>query len=347
MKRLLVCYNPRASHHEAVTAEVLSAVRKLPGWMVGRYEIKATSFADNARKISQLATDGDLVIVAGGDGSATMVVNGIMASGKDATLGVLGYGNFNDIAGMLGVERSEVSGSVKVLDERKGVAEVSDARQAVNGNLEARREGDAELKGGVAEIIARFEAGEIGRIYPLDITVNGEHWRYAPSYMTMGMFARSTEIFEMEKVRKRLQTGKKGRTFSIWQLMKWYFGHRKESYLPEGAINGKKIAPKTTDYIVLNGATMAGMMRGGDWYQQPKGFISATGRLGSLARLLRFMWVSMRRGVPGEVHERDVIEFAQPSEVELHTEGEYEKLVDVSRVEVQKTGVSIKVIMGK
>lgn len=314
MKRLLVCYNPRASHHDAVKSEVLSVVRGLKGWMVGRCEIKPTSFRENVQDIAKLVNDGDLVIVAGGDGSAAIVVNAILESGKDATLGVLGYGNFNDIARMLGIAR------------------MSDD------------EGNA--KGGVAEILEKYQAGEIEQIYPLDVAIDGTHWRYAPSYMTVGMFAQSTEIFDQPVVRKKLQTGKKSRIFSIVQLAKWYFGHRRQSILPAGKLNGAALPAKTTDYIALNGVSMAGMMKGGEWYLAPQGFLSSTQRLSGFWRLAKFMLGSMREQVPGEVHEKDVLEFAEPSDIEIHAEGEYERLKEVSRIEVEKKGMKLKVVMG-
>ena len=78
-----------------------------------------------------------------------------MLSGKDVTLGVLGYGNFNDVARML------------------------KAKQPV-------KYGD-EYIGGVSEIVERFEAGKVKEIYPLEAVVDGEHWRYAPCYITCGV----------------------------------------------------------------------------------------------------------------------------------------------------------------
>lgn len=306
MRRLLVCYNPRSSHHAAIADEVLAVVRSLPGWMVGRYEVRPTTFEDNVKNIVQLLNDGDLVVAAGGDGTAAIVINSIMQSNKDVALGALGYGNFNDIATMLG---------------------------RVHGRL------------GVMDIIQKFSGDEVGQIFPLEIKINGKHWRYAPSYMTIGMFAESTEVFESEKVRKKLRTGRKSRVFSILQLAKWYFGKGKRSRLPGGSLNGMAWAKGTTDYIALNGATMAAVMKGGNYYLRPEGFISGTARLGNFFRLAKFMLTSMAERVPGEVSKKDVLEFTKPSEVELHAEGEYEKMSGVLKIEVGKTGKGVKVVI--
>ena len=105
LKKLIVVYNPRSSHHQAIEREVLAPVRKLQGWLVGKYEVKSESLEENARALAELLHDGDLVITAGGDGTATMATNGIMLSKKDVTLGVLGYGNFDDMARMLKTKR--------------------------------------------------------------------------------------------------------------------------------------------------------------------------------------------------------------------------------------------------
>lgn len=216
LRKLIVVYNPQSSHHGAIEREVLTPVRKLQGWLVGKYEVKPTDLDDNAVELSKLLKDGDLVIAVGGDGTAAIAANGVMLSEKDVVLGVLGYGNFNDMARMLGTKRPVEYGG--------------------------------EYVGGVGEIIEKFEAGKITEIYPLEAKVDGKHWRFAPCYLTLGLFAESTAVFETEKVRNKLKTGKKGMVFSIWHLAKWYFKHRKEEFLPGGRVKMKieKKAEKAT-----------------------------------------------------------------------------------------------------
>lgn len=204
LKKLIVVYNPRSSKHAAVAQEVLEPARKLSGWLVGRYEVKATGLRENADELAKILNDGDLVIVAGGDGTAAMAVNGVMRSGKDVALGVLGYGNFNDLARMLKAKRAVEYGG--------------------------------EYVGGVTEIVGRYEAGKLREIYPLEAKVDGKHWRYAPCYLSLGLFAESTTVFDEPKVRDKLKTGKKHLLFSIWTLARWYFRNRKREFLPEGRI---------------------------------------------------------------------------------------------------------------
>lgn len=300
MRKLILVYNPSSSHYGGVEEAVLAPARQLKGWMVGKYAVKPTNFDDNVQSLARLMEDGDLVVVAGGDGTASMAINGIMRSGKQVVLGVLGFGNFNDIAGMLG--------------ER---------------NLEG--------------IISGYERGVLSEVYPLEVVVDGELWRYALGYFTIGMFAESTEIFDSPKVRRKLQGGKKSRLFSIWQLAKWYFRKGKRNRLSAGALNGENWTVRATDYIALNSKTMAGVMRGGEWFLNGDEFLSTVQELGSFHRLVKFMLRSMRERVPGVVSKGDVLKFAEPSAVELHAEGEHEKRDKVSEIVVRKANKALRV----
>lgn len=58
----------------------------------------------NAKSLAKLLSDGDLVISAGGDGTALIALNGVMLSKKDVNFAVLPYGNFNDMSRIGGVK---------------------------------------------------------------------------------------------------------------------------------------------------------------------------------------------------------------------------------------------------
>lgn len=107
MRRLMIVYNPRSSRFVDVEKEVLSKARDLKGYMVGKYEVEPTDVDKNAIKFAKLIKDGDLVLAAGGDATGIIASNGIIKSGKDATLAVLPYGNFNDLARTLGTKTFE------------------------------------------------------------------------------------------------------------------------------------------------------------------------------------------------------------------------------------------------
>lgn len=307
MKRLVLVYNPRSSKQAAIEQEVLAEVRNLPGWMVGKYAVSEHDLDYNAAKLAKVINEGDLVIAAGGDGTASMAANGVILSGKQATLGVLSYGNFNDMAQMLGTTREE----------------------------------------GVRGIIEKFETGKLKTLYPLEVVINRQHWRYAMCYVTIGLLAEATEMMDDAKMRKNLNTGKHGPLYSLFKAVGWYFKNKRKKFLPAGVtINGQAAPKRMTDYMAINGSAVARLMKGGDWYGQKKRFGSGVFTLGGFWRMVRFGLKSITGGVPVAETERDELVFADPSEIEIQAEGEYQRLKDVSQMEVRK-GVGIVVVWGK
>ncbi len=304
-KRLILVYNPRSSHHKRIEEEVLAELRNLSGWMIGKYSVKKLSLDQNAEDLVRILADNDLLIVAGGDGTASMALNAVISSGKKVRLGVLGYGNFNDFARMLG------------------------------GNA----------RGGVREIIQRFETGETKRIYPLEVKVNGEHWRYVACYATLGLLAEATEMMDEPAMREALNSGKHGPFFSLFRAIGWYFKHRKKSFLPaQMTVNGRLVKKGTTDYLAVNGAHLAGLMRGGKWYLRGESFGSATKRLGGFWRMVGFGLRSVFWRMKLAESKQDVIEFPLDSAVEIQAEGEYCRLNKVSKVEIRKMIEGIEVL---
>lgn len=197
------------------------------------------------------------------------------------------------------------------------------------------------VQGGVKEAVRKYEAGEVKSVYPLEVKVDGKHWRYALGYVTVGMLAASTTVFEEPKVRKKLQTGKTGRFFSIWTLAKWYLRHRREQVLPDFELNGQKMIGMT-DYLAVNGPQVGGIMKGGDWYRELRKFGSGVVKLRGILRLLEFMFKSMTKRMPITETEGDLLEFTEETEVMIQGEGEFEK-VKGKKFEVRKAGV-VKVV---
>lgn len=96
--RIVVVYNPRSSQAKLVRGEVLAKVPEAT-----RYEVEKTNVDDNGKKLAKVLRDGDLVVTVGGDATATIGINGCMQSGRDVVFAALPYGNFSDVARMLGV----------------------------------------------------------------------------------------------------------------------------------------------------------------------------------------------------------------------------------------------------
>lgn len=320
--KLIIVYNVRSSHYQAVKQEVLAPARQLKGWLVGKYELKPTDVDDNAKQLAKILNDGDLVVAAGGDGTATVAVNGIMLSKKSVSFSALGYGNFNDVAQMLGTRRPVEYGG--------------------------------EYLGGILDIVANFEAGKSRKIYPLEVKVDGKHWRYAPAYFTIGMFSESAEVLNSAAVRKKLRTGKKHWLFSIMQLAKWYFQNRTREFVPPETMYQRSLGvakypevglrPDTTDYMAVNSLRVAKWMRGSKTAGSAEEFLSVTGRLGSFWRLVGFMAKSILWKIPGKLSSADTLTFDKAAKITLHAEGESVELTGVQKVEIKKPARALQVV---
>ena len=292
MRRLVLLYNPSSSRFLRVEKEVLAPLRQVSGLMICKVEVKKTNIEENIQRLAKILMDDDLLVVAGGDGTASIGLNAAIISRKKVQFSALPYGNFNDMARTLGAKN----------------------------------------------ILATINTKHCRKFYPLEIRVNGKIWRYAGCYMTAGMFAESTEVFDEKKVRKNLKKNNNNLIFSVLTLAKWYFkNHKKHLFLPEFRLNGKKVKKQTTDYLAINGKSVAKVMRGGKYFENQQKFLSNTARLGSFSRLMAFMVKSIIRGIGGKTTANDVLEFAEPANIELQIEGEYQHFRQVFKIEVEKS----------
>ena len=358
MRKLWVVYNPRSSHHAAVEAEVLAPARRVSGFLVGKYEIKQTTVEHNASILAGMLGDGDLVVSAGGDGTAAIAANAVMTSEKDVTFSALGYGNFNDMARMLKTRRPVEYGGEYV----GGITEIIEGFLAGDGGSEGSR--GAGSSGG-ASCAGSSGVARVREIWPLEILADGKHWRYAPCYVTLGLLAEASEIMDGDRVRKSLNTGKRGPLYSLMVAVFWYLKNKGRKFLPssgaegsasEGVADSEEVVVKlneealeegATDYLAVNGPTMSRLMKGGKWYLSETGFGSAAKRLGKFWKMVGFGLRSVIFGLRLNEASVDKIEFSQPSTVEIQAEGEYQWLEGVSKIEVRKAKRGMKVVCGK
>lgn len=104
MQRLFIVYNPYSSRFSDVKEKVLDHQKSLKGYIIGKYEVEKTDIDRNISKFAKILKDGDFVVSAGGDATGVIAVNAILKSGKDVTLAVLPFGNFNDFSRTLGTK---------------------------------------------------------------------------------------------------------------------------------------------------------------------------------------------------------------------------------------------------
>lgn len=184
----------------------------------------------------------------------------------------------------------------------------------------------------------------IQKFYPLNILIDGQHWRYATCYVTIGMTAKAVSIYDQPKMRAKLKKSFGRKISSYTDLSKWYFKYRRECILPEFKLNGKLQPKKTSDYAAVNGRSMARVMKGGEDYRDPKIFRSETDRLTSSYRLFKLMTKSIFSRIPGSSTKGDILEFVEPSTITLQAEGESETIENVQKIEIKKGEICLKVI---
>lgn len=320
MKRLLVVYNQRSSNFCRVQREVLDKLSELDGYIVGKYSIKKTNFDDNVATLSKLLQNGDIVLAAGGDATAAIVVNAILKSGKDASISALAYGNFNDFARTV-ADSTRCAGRVTAAE--------GDPRRA---------QPSGEHGGG-----GQRPAGPAQRYYPLAIYVNGKLWRYSTCYVSIGMMAEATQIFNEPKIRRNLQKGHRRPWRSYFHLATWYFKNRHRDFIPRFTLNGHPQPKNASDYFAINGASAAGIMKGGEDYKSPKYFTSSVLRLRNPFRLFGFMTKSIFHRIPGQQTAQDLIEFTAPSTITIQAEGEHKVFKNVHTIEIQKSSKKLKI----
>ena len=303
MKRLIIVYNPRSSRFSEIEREVILPARKLKGWMVLKFEVKKGNVEADAAELTKVIRKGDLILSAGGDGTASMVMNAILWSGKLATMGVMGLGNFNDFYTTTG-----------------------------------------ELK--FSQIVKKFEEGKVETLYPLRVEVNGELFRYAGMYVTVGMMAEATGVFDQKRTRKRLSRARNRMSFAAGRLFKWYMKNKwRKDFLPEGAeVNGEALLKNTTDYVAVNGESLAGIVPAEGWTGESEKFWSGTLKGRSFFRLFVKFVKAVEEELPGRETTGDVIKFKNPYNIYIHVEGENEKMEGVGEISVKKTGEYVRVI---
>ena len=103
--RLVLVLNPRSTQAKRAEVEILKPLNRfifeeklVSNVTTFRYEVQPTHVDDNAKKLASCLLDGDIILVVGGDGTASIGVNGAILSGKKVKFYSIPYGNFNDIA---------------------------------------------------------------------------------------------------------------------------------------------------------------------------------------------------------------------------------------------------------
>ena len=301
-RRIVFVSNPRSSNYRKVKKQVAGILEKQVDDLV-EYEIVHTFFEDNVQRISQILQKGDLVIAAGGDGTASIVGNGVVASGQaDILLGVLGYGNFNDLA-------TSLSGRWAKIDQLLKTEKTEKTEKTVD-------------------------------FYPVEISVNGAHFRYSFMYADIGLVAGAVNEFEKPSERERLWNGWANQFLSFLVLVPFYFRNKKHYALPGSSLGEARL----TDFFVINGDRMAKFKIGRGFMASSDKFGTAQLNTSSLLRNLPFTFRSIRGHMPLKVLSDYEVLFKQPARLHFQSDGEYRELTGVKTIGFTKAKKPLKMI---
>jgi diacylglycerol kinase family enzyme len=192
----------------------------------------------------------------------------------------------------------------------------------------------------VTDILA--DKTKFEKAYPLRIYLDEQPYRYGMCYVTIGLFAASTRIFDEQPIRQKMRAANTMLS-SLISLAQWYYGHRKEFFLPPFKINGRKLRTRTTDYLAVNCTSMAGVMRNKHRFYLGNTFLSGFDDLSKWGNLANIMSKSVGWQIPGNQTYGDILEFSEPATVEIQSEGEY-AAVTATSIAIRKSKTAINVL---
>jgi diacylglycerol kinase family enzyme len=305
-ERILIISNPSSSRARDVQRYVIDPLSdaSLVDKEIVQFSVTSKDRLVTIQEIAEVIQPHDRVIVAGGDGTGSVTINGIM-NAPDSTgvrVGFLPYGNFNDMAATF-TDRSAKKHPLQLV--------LSD---------------------------------ETTTVHPLDVIVNQRHHQYALLYATVGWTALAAAEFDKPKKRTKLQQKNQANLAkSLTDIAKMYFQTRHSSFLPSFHRNGHDIQANTTDILAINGPIMAKIIRShrdiyatGTFLSKDLNvsrFFANSDLLGRSA--LNFL-IGTHLALPGTHRTEDTINFTSPADVPLQIDGEVSTLNGVSSLTITK-----------
>lgn len=111
--------------------DIIEPTKKLTDGEIIEYDIQPIDFSYNVRELSRILRNNDLIIVAGGDGTASIAANAALKSDASGTrLAVFAYGNFNDFQSNFRLKKRALK---RILTGKSGVLTVRPAEISLDG----------------------------------------------------------------------------------------------------------------------------------------------------------------------------------------------------------------------
>ena len=173
---------------------------------------------------------------------------------------------------------------------------------------------------------------------PLSVEVNGELWRYAPGYMTLGLTALIASSFAGAASRERLRhTPPRTKLVrSMGQVATTYL-RAHDTYLPPFTTNLSTIEQTNlTDVMMINSQCMGRMIRSSIDYPQTDFFGYHQADFSSGWKNLPFACSAIAGHTPAERITEITLTFCEPATILAQTEGEHAALPAVSTIRAYK-----------
>jgi hypothetical protein len=173
---------------------------------------------------------------------------------------------------------------------------------------------------------------------PLSVEVNGELWRYAPGYMTLGLTALIASSFAGAASRERLRhTPPRTKLVrSIGQVATTYL-RAHDTYLPPFTTNLSTIEQTNlTDVMMINSQCMGRLIRSSIDYPQTDFFGYRQADFSSVWKNIPFAYSAVTGHTPAEKVTDITLNFRKPATILAQTEGEHAVLPAVSTIRAYK-----------
>ena len=173
---------------------------------------------------------------------------------------------------------------------------------------------------------------------PLSVEVNGELWRYAPGYMTLGLTALIARSFAGAASRERLRhTPPRTKLVrSIGQVATTYL-RAHDTYLPPLTTNlSTEEQAGLTDVMIINNQRMGRVIRSSIDYPQTDFFGYHQADFSSICKNIPFACSAIAGHAPAEKITDITLNFREPATILAQTEGEHATLPTVSTIHVYK-----------
>lgn len=311
--RLILVINPRSSGFAKVHEKIIRHVNELniPKNNQITYEIEPTSPLENAEKIAKILKSGDVILVAGGDGTAHIATNAIVFSEKEnIKIKYAGFGNFNDYAHSF--SKNNHKACVDAIQHEKCVAQFKPLKIYVNDKFY--------------------------RLAPLYMTIG-----------LTAEIAEIFEHPKVRGALKKTPGRNSRLFFSLLAATRFYFKNRKECPMKISSIrldeeDFTKNPENITDLVFMNGPRMARIMRSRFNKSHPESFGFVALNSGKFIRNIPFLIRGLLGFIPLKRTKNVEIIFKKAKQIHIQIEGETATLEDTISIKVLQSNQIIKVL---